>query len=275
MNIKPYAPLLLGCLLLASGCALTQSQPSSPPAALTESDGSNWFVIYTNAVLDASNAAPDKVSTHLTAISLANTNLCWRTNAGVLQLKVATFLDHGSAERYYKPGPELLVNHDVWVTVCPDLARFCATNQSAGGNLLFRLNQLLGIPPGVIKDRVVEFWVSPNYLFRPTPEPAINSVSAGLSSSVNAPLVSGNLRTPAFWPAWYNGNYSTRYAFAKGITNAYPYTQLGYTYDWATNNPGHQGLSEFVIPCSALWSSLGVTVPIDVITNEPAVTYGE
>jgi len=144
------------------------------------------------------------------------------------------------------------------------LDHFCSTNQSEGTNLLFRLDELLGLPPGAPNDTVVELWVSPDYLFRPTPEPAINTVSAGLSASARAPLISVNARTPAFWPYWYNGNYSTRYSFAKGFNNAYPYTQLGYTYDWDPNNPTHQGLSEFVIPCSVLASALGVTVPVEV-----------
>jgi hypothetical protein len=90
------------------------------------------------------------------------------------------------------------------------------------------------------------------------------TVFGGLPASANAPLISVNPRKPAFWPYWYNGNYATRHAFAKGISNAYPCRQLGYTYDWDTSNPSHQGLSEFVIPCSVLAPAQGVTVPIEV-----------
>jgi len=274
MNIKRFALLLVSTALLVSGCAFNPPHPAGP-AAEVGSAATDWLPVYTNAVLDASNATLDKVSTELTAVSLANKNLCWRTNAdGVLQIKVASFMTYATATNYYLPGLHTLNNHDIWVTICPDLETFCRTNQLIGANQMFRIVQLLGLPPACPNDTVVEFWISPNYLFRPAAEPAINSVSAGLSTSAAAPLISTNCRTPAFWPAWYNGNYSTRYSFANGINNAYPYTQLGYTYDWSPARPNHHGLSEFVLP-GINWT--GVTQPVryEVVAIEPAVTYGK
>lgn len=257
-----------------SGCTLTHLQSVHPSADLA-SAAADWLPVYTNAVLDASNATLAKVSTELTAVSPANPNLFWRTNAeGVLQLKVASFMGSATATNYYRPGRHTLSNHDIWVTICPDLQSFCHTNQLEGSRQLFRLVQLLGLPPASPNDTVVEFWISPDYLFRPVPEPAINSVSAGLSTSASAPLISTNCRTPAFWPAWYNGNYSTRYSFAQGINNAYPYTQLGYTYDWSPVRPNHQGLSEFVIP-GTNWTGLSQPVTYEVEAIKPAGTYGK
>jgi len=274
MKIQQLVLLLVSTALLVSGC-ITSHPLATGPAAEVGSVPTDWLPVYTNAVLDASNATLDKVSTELTAVSLANTNLCWRTNTeGVLQLKVASFMTYANATKYYLPGVRTLGNHDIWVTVCPDLQTFCHTNLAAGTNQVFRLVQLLGLPPACPYDTIVEFWISPDYLFRPTAEPAINSVSAGLSTSASAPLISTNYRTPAFWSAWYNGNYSTRYAFANGISNAYPYTQLGYTYDWSPARPNHHGASEFVIP-GINWTGVTQPVTYEVVAIQPATMYGK
>jgi hypothetical protein len=174
---------------------------------------------------------------------------------------------------FWTPGHHLINGYDQWVTAYPELMQFCF--QHPASNQLLRLKQVLGLPASSQNDTIVEFWVSPDYLFRPTPEPAINSVSAGLSTSSNAPLISPNLRIPPFWPAWYNRNYLTRdYAMVPSITNGYPFTQLGYTYDWGSTEPNHFGLSEFIIPSGTIWSNLNQPVPIDVELPIAAEKYG-
>ena len=48
--------------------------------------------------------------------------------------------------------------------------------------------------------------------------------------------------------SWFLGQVAIKYD--TSTTNAYPWTRLGYTYDWA--NPNHPcGLSEFVVDTSA------------------------
>jgi hypothetical protein len=45
---------------------------------------------------------------------------------------------------------------------------------------------------------------------------------------------------------WFNQSRIDRY-YSTGLYNQYPWTQLGYTYDWNPKNKSHRGLSEFVI----------------------------
>ncbi|MBK7588301.1 MAG: hypothetical protein IPI22_08170 [Bacteroidetes bacterium] len=45
---------------------------------------------------------------------------------------------------------------------------------------------------------------------------------------------------------WFNTSRIDRY-YANGLYNQYPWTQLGYTYDWHPKNKSHTGVSEFVI----------------------------
>jgi hypothetical protein len=244
------------------------------PDNLTTNANQLWLM-YSNAVLDAASAQPSEVCDKLTPIVLANTNLTWRTNqAGILQVKVCSFMTYKTATNYYQPGEHLLSYGDQWITVCPELRNFCSG--FAGPDQPLRIKQVLGMPPTAANDTVVEFWVSPDYLFRPTPEPAIGSTTAGTLSSPDAPLLTPNLRIPAFWVEWYNATYSSRnYDMTDGVYNAWPWTQLGYTYDWASTSPNHAGLSEFVIPSGTLSKALAVTVPIEVEAILPAATYGK
>ncbi|MGD0537087.1 MAG: hypothetical protein ABSC03_05515 [Verrucomicrobiota bacterium] len=239
-------------------------------------NASNWVLMYSNAMVDASIALPNKVCDQLTPVVLSNTNLAWRTNSdGTFQVKVVSFMPYSTATNYYGLGQHQLSYSDQWVTMFPELKNFCHDFQ--GLDQVLRIKQILGMPPTAANDTLVEFWVNPDYLFRPTPEPGIASTSAGVLSSTNAPLLSPNSRLPSFWPTWYNNTYWSRnYGMTNGVyNNAYPWTRLGYTYDWASTRPNHVGLSEFVIPSGTLWSVQTNAVPIEVEAVLPAVTYGK
>lgn len=270
LRILTVTAALAALWLVTGSRAFSQTNPDA-----TGITTNNWMVAYTNAVRESAVATLDKVSTHLTAVSLANHHLAWRTNAdGVVQLKVVSFMGYWRATNSYAVGPHTLTNWDQWVTVYPDLREFCANYH--GDNQVFRIKELLGLPGSASSDTVVEFWISPDFLFRPTPEPAIDSVSAGLSASANAPLIATNCRTPVFWPNWYNNNLATRYYdFSRGIGSSYPYTQLGYTFDWGSDRPKQEGLSEFVIPSGTIYTALKEPVQMEVEAILPAATYGK
>jgi hypothetical protein len=96
------------------------------------------------------------------------------------------------------------------------------------------------MPPDNPNNLFVEFWVYPEKLFRPTPDPEINDHEADL-----------------YFPSWvgqkhrnwFNNEIKSKYDTAT--TSAYPWTRLGYTYDWA-NPQNPVGMSEFVVDTSAL-----------------------
>jgi hypothetical protein len=238
-------------------------------------NANDWWLMYSNAMVDAAQVLPGKVCDRLTPIVFANTNLAWRTNHdGILQVKVSSLMTYSTATNYYQVGEHALSYGDQWVTVYPELKNFCA--QFAGPDQTLRIKQVLGMPPTAANNTIVEFWVSPDYLFRPTPEPAITSTAAGALSSTSAPLLTSNPRLPSFWAEWYNTTYASRnYGMTNGVYNAWPWTQLGYTYDWASTRPNHVGLSEFVIPSGTLSKVFTMNVPIEVEAILPAATYGK
>jgi hypothetical protein len=85
---------------------------------------------------------------------------------------------------------------------------------------------------------IVEFWVRPQDLFRPCPDNEIDDSRCGLEFP---DTVSREYR------AWFDSSRIESYYGSGRIYSKYPWTQLGYTYDWSAQNKKHIGLSEFVI----------------------------
>jgi hypothetical protein len=104
-----------------------------------------------------------------------------------------------------------------------------------------RICQLLGLPPANSRSNthIAEMWVKADRLRRPAGNPDITTRTAG------AALMS---TVPPDFSTWFN-NYII-YAYYHSLTSVtdyhYPWTRLGYTYDWAPNTK-EVGLSEYVL----------------------------
>jgi hypothetical protein len=101
-----------------------------------------------------------------------------------------------------------------------------------------RLRQILGLTPTSTVTAFVEFWVTPAQIFRPAPDNEVTDTTAGLTMPAD---------TEPWYRLWFNTTRAAQYfQSAEPKHDAYPWTQLGYTYDWG--NPGRpRGVSEFVI----------------------------
>ena len=100
---------------------------------------------------------------------------------------------------------------------------------------------------------MLEMWVSPKDLFRPCPDTEISDTACetsfpadmfrilDLNNMVRATEGTdyGVFKT---YSSWFNNR--TRNGYPMG-SSPYPWTRLGYTYDWGSSN--HTGLSEFVL----------------------------
>ncbi len=245
--------------------AQAQAGPIAPPPA------------YWNAVEDARTPEPDEVFRDLTAITRQNNALTWDDQGHVL---VATWADWVGYTQ--NVGNRLIVTRDVWVTAVPDLQSFCeAYAPTPEISLAARLSQVLGLPPEpaaqAANRQVVEVWVDPQFLFRPSPDPEITDHEAELTFRTANEFVS----VPSSYLHWFYAQYDQRYQYQGqpiAINGAeppsalpYPWTQLGYTYDWGDRadwatldptRPNNVGLSEFVI---RQWSPIAVQAaqPID------------
>src|SRR5262249_20080204 len=134
------------------------------------------------AVKDAEVAEPGEISRNLIAITEWEPQLIWKTEAGQKRVLMVTWTSYNGYNDKVGQAVTLDPTRVVWVTTAPEVRSFYHTytqnNPSADVNL--RLRQLLGLPPNDQKTTFVEFWVAPQDMFRPTPDPEITDHEAEL-----------------------------------------------------------------------------------------------
>jgi hypothetical protein len=247
---------LLGALLLLSGCA-TARQPRSLEELWKE---------YEQAVQAAKYPVPARVSRGLVPITTFTPGLVWSDDGQ--KVLMATW----TKAKYYtgQPPYDTTLPATVWLTAVPFFQQFCQRAGLQGEALRLRLAQRLGMPPDSANDVFVQMWVDPRDFFRPCPDPEI------IDGECQVNLTTGEVdRSSCPWSAalqsqvsgkfvsvvqsqieWMCSNWTSSYPPGEP-RKSYPWTALGYTYDWGAKS--FYGESEFVIPP-------GTTVTVQSIT---------
>jgi len=139
-------------------------------------------------------------------------------------------------------GPYDTADQWIWVTGVPEVQTKC---RAFTGDVQMQVRQLLGLPPDADTPFVIVFKVKPDDVFRPAVDPAI---STGLPCG-NAPPPPakdcGNVFPPNTAPEhfqWMAENELTLHEKPDG----YPWTHLGYTYNWARGQDRY-GASEYIV----------------------------
>jgi hypothetical protein len=227
IRLAVRALLVFVSLPLLVGCRGPRSATGGPsPEAL-----------YQAAIDDARTAAPSEIVTTLTPLVPSNDNLIWRTTAdSARQVLVVTW---GGSETLpdAAAGGTVTASEDVWVTAAPAVRRFCRSLDRTGRALDLRLAQRLGLPPDADYTQFVELWVRPADLVRPCPDPEVSDRECERT----APVPREHVRISESHREWFRELRRTSYG-----PDGYPFTGLGYTYDWhpATDEVGP---SEFVL----------------------------
>lgn len=223
------------------------------PGCTGDSDGGGSNEIadpdkaYLAAINDARVAEPGEISNSLIAITKYQDGLIWEGEPGESRVLVVSwtggdYYDDSVGQDYYLP-----VN--VWVTSAPEMISFFRDRGYTSGNVpTLRVEQLLGLPPDYGMTKFVELWVDREDLFRPSPDPEITDHEAELDFPLDGfrkfdpdQLVKEG-DTYSTYQAWFTNRTDTIY---DGST-PYPWTRMGYTYDWGSEE-SHIGLSEFVV----------------------------
>lgn len=219
------------------GCA-TITVTTSETATITDYSNQSLEESYQKAIEDAAIAVPDEIYTGLMRLDKENESLVWKRIDGKDHLLVASWVSDTS---YYTKDPTGHYNttdYQIWVTAVPEMTDFCETLPSMNlDELNLRLEQLLGLPPNDGKLYFVEFWVQPTSLFRPCPDNEITDSACGVCFPEG---------TDQSYINWFNKNRLSSF-YNCGINDNFPWTQLGYTYDWKPGASKHIGLSEFII----------------------------
>lgn len=210
------------CLIVVGGCS------GGGDGLLT---GDQEFpVAYQEAIADAMVAEEGEIWADLTVIDRRNDELFWQEHNGVEYVLVTTWTQY--PDSYAEGNWVDTWWGETWVTVVPEIRDWFGENPIAGADLTLRVEQLLGLPPGAGDTHFVEIWVRPQDLFRPAPDNEIDDSVALLAFPASV--------EPEY-REWFNNNLLFSY-----FPPRYPWTRLGYTYDWG-NPDSDIGLSEFVL----------------------------
>jgi hypothetical protein len=161
----------------------------------------------------------------------------------------------------YKVG-KMTLTRDIWVTAEPEVKEVCKTFSE---NVELRLRQLLGLHPNNNYDRFVSIEVKQGDIFRPTanPDPATPfPCSCPITPKCGEEFPKNTEDTS--YVRWMADQMLNSYIISESpiIPYGYPWTRLGYTYDW---KPGANkyGASEYVIRKN---SEINVTEATPVFT---------
>jgi hypothetical protein len=146
----------------------------------------------------------------------------------------------------YPLGQQTLSRY-IWVTPVPEVQQKC--QQFGSDELELSLRELLGLQPDAKIGNFVAMSVRAGDLFRPSPNPVTTSES--LCSNPDSDTTCGEL-----FPDWVSNDHKswianqmlTSYLVSDTHNGAYsyPWTRLGYTYNWK-KGADRYGASEYVI----------------------------
>ena len=223
---------------------------------------------YAAAIEDAKYPSPGEISRDLTPLLRSTEGLIWNDRGQIL---MATWTKiHYYEPTEFRPGQPYPLPVDTWFTAAPFAQEFCQALDLDLPMLTLRLEQLIGLPPGRSKDAFLEVWVDPTDLFRPCPDPEISDHEC----QVEIPVVDRGQGQPWDCSArrqvsgrfvtvhpghlrWMCDNWVSSYGHEELFDN-YPWTALGYTYDWG-NPDDPVGLSEYVAPAGSVVVFRGIT----------------
>ncbi len=236
------------------------------PAALAK-DGDvspQLWSAYAKSIRDSVVATPHEVAHDLLVPTPGAPYTQWQTIDGEAYVLVGTA--RYAALTDVSPGSAFTLDGARWVTMPGELQRECREakcHQMSARALGLRVKQFLGLPPDADYGTFTRFWVRPADLFRPCTDPRVTSPTCPAEVPKDAPDVIGAVSLPDF--LWKQANYAWRLPNKVNTSNAiscaadrtgakagvclgYPWTRLGYTFDWAPGAKDERGVTEFVVP---------------------------
>ena len=201
--------LILGLLPLA-GC-VSENAPTSEEL---------WAAAMADAVFSEDNEVME-----LVCLTRDDPQVIW-DEAGERVLLV-TWHDY---EEPCEPG-DSLAHQDIWATSLGEMTDWYRNNGDGVTDWDLRFSQLLGMPNDGSCTRFSAFWISPSQVIRPA---YVTDVTAQME-------IGYDQMTDSEYQTWFDDNILYSY-----FESEYPWTRLGYTYDWSGGDSEY-GLTEFLI----------------------------
>lgn len=176
--------------------------------------------------------------------------VAWKSNSfiGYVKNVQGSLPTYQSNEQFFK--------FPLFMTTRYDIERFCAENnlsEMSENARRTRLMQVLGLPPNSTNDIFVEFWVNEKDLFRPAVDSTLKSSMLLFKLSIDY------IKSFA--------TFSSKSYENTNILNQYPFTGMGYTWDYCPNSKDHFGVTEFVLKENKVIFVRGTASTNDYIKN--------
>jgi hypothetical protein len=214
------------------------------------------------AIEDAKKPQPDEVINKLWALTPNNPKIKTRERNGKTEFLMVSWKYVKNPNEDWRSGTKI-IDYQTWLTAFPEVKEFCNQCKGIGinipGNIMLslRLQQYLGLilNRNSNKTHFVEMWVKGEDLSRPCINPEINNSSCKI---LPVPVP----KTNSVLYEIYKNSYT------NDKKEYYPWTGLGYTYDWGNPQKPYVGASEFLInPTPAK------PVEVEVVSVTPTLEY--
>lgn len=221
---KKFSPLfviLLSIVCISGTAAVCRFGFTEPVAVEAERSQEE---LYQAAVLDAVMAEEDEILP-LVTITQDSPLVTWK-DGDVLLMTL-----NDQPERYVE-GETIELPEEVWTFTDKEIAAWYPEHKKGVTDWTQRLKQLVGVQPDGNYTHVTAMWVSTEDICRPA---YLTDITTDEMQNVLPE------DTPEEYREWFENNILWSY-----FDSSYPWTRLGYTYDWAENS-GEYGVTEFLV----------------------------
>lgn len=205
--------------ILISAAALCLSGCKKEPSKTLEE-------LYADAVNDAVFADEDEILP-LVSLNQGDPMTTWRDG------KVLLLTWHNYPDSYPEGESVTIGWGPVWTFTDKEIA---SHSKEFADDPETRLKQLIAFSPDSEHSTVTGFWVDPKNVKRPAyqTDPTVGDMTNDFGENVDEEF-----------KAWFDDNILGSYFYGE-----YPWTRLGYTYDWADNGTEY-GMTEFIVESGA------------------------
>ncbi len=186
--------------------------------------------LFENAVRDAVFADEDEVLP-LVNISKDDENVIFSEDGK----RVLVAFMHKYPDSYPAGETITLQWGNVWCVSAGEFHSWMKNNNEKVEDWTQRIHQVMGMPYSKEYTTVTALWVDTDLVYRPA---NVTDPNAEMKTELQP---TGDEEFDATYKEWFDGNIIWSY-----FDSAFPWTRLGYTYDWADNGKEY-GLSEFLV----------------------------